>query len=187
MIARSCVSQLRGFPPHSCHFRMFEWDTLSTSFERGSMTTESTCKQAPQTPKYIRFGMTGSGRVYGVFLDADGRERSKLIRTLKPDEALQGASVRDQVLYLHGFAAGFNAGRTKEKKKRNERMATLLREHGYSVLLVAEVFGLSLSWTREILRSEGLFAEDISYDHHSGSAGKPVHPARPKRGRPRRK
>ena len=73
------------------------------------MTTQTTGEQAAETPKYIRFGMAGSGRVYGVFLDADGRERSKLIRTLKPDEALEGASVRDQVLYLHGFAAGFNA------------------------------------------------------------------------------
>ena len=153
------------------------------------MTTETTCRQAPQAPKVIRFGMAGSGRVYGVFLDADGRERSKLIRTLKPNEVLEGASVRDQVLYLQGFASGFNAGRTKEKKKRNERMATLLREHGHSVVLVAEVFGLSPSWTREILRSEGLFAGDISSNDRSGSAGKPAHyyRPRPKRGRPRRK
>ena len=124
-----------------------------------------------------------------MFLDADGRERSKLIRTLKPEEALEGASVRDQVLYLHGFASGFNAGRTKEKKKRNERMATLIREHGYSVLQVAEVFGLSPSWAREILRSEGLFAGGTSYNDHSGSAAKPEYPDRPrrKRGSPRRK
>ena len=153
------------------------------------MTTETTCEQAAKPPKYIRFGMARSGRVYGVFLDADGRERSKLIPTLKLDEALEGAPVRDQVLYLHGFAAGFNAGRTKEKKKRNERMAILLRERGYSVLLVAEIFGLSPSWTREILRSEGLFAGDTSYNDHSGSAGKPAYPNGPrrKRGRPRRK
>ena len=121
------------------------------------MTTETTGEQAAQVPKFFRFGMAGSGRVYGVFVDADGRERSKLIPTLKPNEVLEGASDRDQVLYLQGFAAGFSAGRTKEKKKRNQRMATLAREHGYSVLLVAEIFGLSPSWTREILRSEGLF------------------------------
>ena len=153
------------------------------------MTTERTCEQAAQTSKFIRFGMAESGRLYGVFLDADGRERSKLIRTLKPDEALEGASVRDRFVYLQGFAAGFNAGRTKEKKKRNERMATLVGEHGYGVLLVAEVFGLSPSWTRQILRGEGLFAGDTSYNDHSGSAGKPVYPDRPrrKRGRPRRK
>ena len=153
------------------------------------MTTEANCTQAAQTPKSIRFGMAGSGRVYGVFLDADGRERSKLIRTFKPNEVLEGSSVRDQVLYLQGFAAGFNAGRAKEKKKRDEQMATLVREHGYSVVLVAGVFGLSLSWTREILRSEGLFAGDISYNDRSGSAMKAAYSyrPRPKRGRPRRK
>ena len=124
-----------------------------------------------------------------MFLDADGRERSKLIPTLKPDEVLEAASVRDQVLYLHGFAAGFNTGRAKEKKKRNERMVTLVSEYRYSVGLVAEVFGLSLSWTREILRREGLFADDISNNDRSGSAMKPAYSYRPKpkRGRPRRK
>ena len=153
------------------------------------MTNETTGEQAPQTPEFIRYGITGSGRVHGVFLDADGRERSKLIRTLKPDEALEGASVRDQILYLHGFAAGFNAGRAKEKKKRNERIATLVSEYRYSVGLVAEVFGLSLSWTREILRGEGLFAEDISNADRSVSALKAAYSYRPKpkRGRPRRK
>ena len=152
------------------------------------MTTEPTGEQAPQAAEFIRYGITGSGRVHGVFLDADGRERSRLIRTLKPDEVLEGASVRDQILYLHGFAAGFNAGRGKEKKKRNERIATLVREYRYSVAWVAEVFGLSLNWTREILRSEGLFAGDI-YNDRSGSAMKRAYSyrPRPKRGRSRRK
>ena len=155
------------------------------------MTTEATGEQAPQTPEFIRYGITGSGRAHGVFLDADGRERSKLIPTLKPEEVLDGASTRDQILYLHGFAAGFNAGRAKEKKKRNERIATLVDEYRYSVGLVAEVFGLSLSWTREILRKEGLFAGDISEKYRSVSALKAAHynrpKPRPKRGRPRRK
>ena len=153
------------------------------------MTTEPTGDQAPEPPEFIRYGMTGSGRIHGVFLDADGRERSKLIRTLKPEEALEGASIRDQILYLHGFAGGFHAGRAKERKKRNERIATLVREYRYSVVWVAEVFGLSLSWTREILRSEGMFAGDIDYNDRSGSAMKPAYYSRPrpKRGRPRRK
>ena len=68
-------------------------------------------------------------------------------------------------------------------------MATLVREYRYSVVQVAEVFGLSLSWTREILRREGLFAGDISSDDRSGSAMKRAYSYRPRptRGWPRRK
>ena len=91
-LVRSIVAASPGFSrfaPNFCHFRMFKGILLRTSFERGSMTNETTGEQAPQTPEFIRYGITGSGRVHGVFLDADGRERSKLIRTLKPDEALE--------------------------------------------------------------------------------------------------
>ena len=152
------------------------------------MTTERTGNQADhQPPKFSRFGMAESGRVYGVFLDADGRERSKFIRTLKPDDFLEGASVRDQFLHLQGFAAGYNAGRTKEKKKRNQLIASLVRDHGYGVVMLADMFGLSRSWTSEILRSEGLDAGDIRAYEHYGSAPKPRMPKVSRRGRPRRR
>ena len=151
------------------------------------MTTETTGEQAAQPPEFIRFGMAGSGRVYGVFLDADSRQRSKFIRTLKPNEVLEGASARDQLLYLQGFASGFNAGRTKEKEKRNELMATLVRDQGYGVVMLADMFGLSRPWVSEILRSAGLDAGGIRYYQHYGSAPKPQMPKVSRRGRPRRR
>ena len=145
------------------------------------MTTENR-----EQIEYVSFGVTRSGRPFAMIRDPEKGERPRLLPTAAPKDALEKLPEKLRGLYCQGYAAGFRMGRTLWLEKRNQHMAKLVREQGYGVSHLAEVHGLSPTWIREILRSQGLNAADIRY-YQKYNEPHPVVTLKRRRGRPRRK
>ena len=117
-----------------------------------------------QQPIFVRFWATKSGRPYKVKRYPSKGHRSQLLPVLKRSDAWEMLQPGwEQFIYCQGFAAGHIAGLTAGLSQRDELLAALVVEEGFTATRLSEVTGLNRDYVRKRLRGQGLYAQDIRY------------------------